>query len=129
MIRAAWLAAAALAAAAAAPVAWSRTAGSAADDAVGSAGGGSAAAGSGSAAGSGARQVLRLPAEAGAPEVNAAAYPTVVQLGAHFTLYVTATFGAGVEVNLREPLDLGPAFEIRRRLSEDRQAADGRTTR
>jgi hypothetical protein len=53
----------------------------------------------------------------------------VVNLGAHFTLYVTATFGPGVEVNLREPLDLGPAFEIRRRLSEDRQAADGRTTR
>jgi hypothetical protein len=45
------------------------------------------------------------------------------------TLYVTATFRAGVEVNLREPLDLGPAFEIRRRLSEDRQNTDGRTTR
>jgi hypothetical protein len=72
---------------------------------------------------------LQLPVEAGAPEVNAAAYPTVVKLGAHFTLYLTATFAAGVEVNLREPLDLGPAFEIRRRLSEDRQGADGRTTR
>src|SRR5262249_983348 len=28
-----------------------------------------------------------------------------------------------------EPLDLGPAFEIRRRLSEDRRGANGRTTR
>lgn len=72
---------------------------------------------------------LQLPVEAGAPEVNAAAYPTVVKLGAHFTLYVTATFAAGVEVNLREPLDLGPVFEIRRRLSEDRRGGDGRTTR
>jgi hypothetical protein len=53
----------------------------------------------------------------------------VVRLGAHFTLYLTATFGAGVEVNLREPVELGPAFEVRRRLSEDRRTADGRTTR
>jgi len=50
----------------------------------------------------------------------------VARLGAHFTLYITATFGAGVEVNLREPMDLGPAFEIRRRLSEDRPSGDGR---
>ncbi|MGH9885579.1 MAG: hypothetical protein ACREBE_08630 [bacterium] len=61
--------------------------------------------------------------------MNAAASPTVVRLGAHFTLYITATFGAGVEVNLREPMDLGPAFEVRRRLSEDRPSGDGRTTR
>jgi hypothetical protein len=53
----------------------------------------------------------------------------VVSLGAHFTLYLTATFGAGVEVNLREPVDLGPAFEVRRRVSEDRPSGDGRTTR
>ncbi|HSS02023.1 MAG TPA: hypothetical protein VLM79_33420 [Kofleriaceae bacterium] len=65
----------------------------------------------------------------GAPTVNAAASPTVARLGAHFTLYITATFGAGVEVNLREPMDLGPAFEVRRRLSEDRPSGDGRTTR
>ena len=74
-------------------------------------------------------QVLKIPVEAGAPQVNAAASPTVVSLGAHFTLYLTATFEPGVEVNLREPLDLGPAFEVRRRLSEDHRAADGRTTR
>jgi hypothetical protein len=80
-------------------------------------------------AGAGSAQRLRVPVEAGAPEVNAAASPTVVNLGAHFTLFVTAAFSTGVEVNLREPLDLGPAFEIRRRLSEDRRGADGRTTR
>ncbi len=106
-----------------------RGAGSAAgsgDDAPGP----DAARGSGSAApGAGSAQRLRVPVEAGAPEVNAAASPTVVSLGAHFTLFVTAAFGPGVEVNLREPLDLGPAFEIRRRLSEDRRGADGRTTR
>ncbi|HEX3764157.1 MAG TPA: hypothetical protein VHW23_35935 [Kofleriaceae bacterium] len=97
----------------------------AADDAAGS-----AARGSGSAAtGPGSAQRLRMPIEAGAPEVNAAANPTVVSLGGHFTLFVTAAFGPGVEVNLREPLDLGPAFEIRRRLSEDRHGADGRVTR
>jgi hypothetical protein len=89
-----------------------------------------AARGSGSAApGAGSDQRLQLPVEAGAPEVNAAASPTVVSLGAHFTLFVTATFGPGVEVNLREPLDLGPVFEIRRRLSEDHRGADGRITR
>jgi hypothetical protein len=65
----------------------------------------------------------------GAPAVSAAASPTVARLGAHFTLYITATFAAGIEVNLREPMDLGPAFEIRRRLSEDRPSGDGRTTR
>jgi hypothetical protein len=139
--RAAWIAAALALSVpiVAAPLAWAGSAGSA-DDSLGSAGGGGSAAsgsasgsgsaaGSGTAPGSGAGQVLKIPVEAGAPEVNAAAYPTVVNLGAHFTLYVTATFGAGVEVNLREPLDLGPVFEIRRRLSEDRQSADGRTTR
>jgi hypothetical protein len=61
--------------------------------------------------------------------VTAAASPTVVRLGAHFTLFITATFGPGVEVNLREPVELGPAFEVRRKLSEDRRAAGGRTTR
>ena len=84
-------------------------------------------AGTGSAAGSG--RIIRLPSATGAPEVSAAASPTVVSLGAHFTLYLTATFGKGVEVNLREPVDLGPAFEVRRKLSEDRPSGDGRTVR
>lgn len=100
---------------------------------TGSAGAGSAGAGSagGSAAGSGAGsgRLIQLPLDAGAPDINAAASPTVVNLGAHFTLYVTATFGPGVEVNLREPVELGPAFEVRRKLSEDRPSGDGRTTR
>jgi hypothetical protein len=88
-------------------------------------------AGPGSAAGGGAGSApaSSLPFEANAPEVRAAASPSVVRLGARFTLYVTATFGSGVEVNLREPVDLGPAFEVRRKLSEDRASGDGRTTR
>jgi hypothetical protein len=94
---------------------------------AGSGGAGSGSAGSGSAGSSG--PLIKMPIEAGAPQLNAAAAPTVVNLGAHFTLYVTATFRPGLEVNLREPLDLGPAFEIRRRVSEDRSAADGRTIR
>src|SRR5256885_1970054 len=75
--------------------------------------GGDAGGAGGSGGGKG--RIIRLPVDVGAPAVNAAASPTVARLGAHFTLYITATFGAGVEVNLREPMDLGPAFEIRRR--------------
>jgi len=89
--------------------------------------GAEADAGSGSGAGAG--KVLKLPVDVNTPMVSAAASPTVVRLGAHFTLYITATFAAGVEVNLREPMDLGAAFEVRRRLSEDRHSSDGRTTR
>lgn len=117
-LRSGRLAAAALALAVAVAVAGAAPAW--ADDGPGS------AAGSGSAASG---KLLTIPTEAGAPEVNAAASPTVVALGAHFTLFITATFGPGVEVNLREPLDLGPAFEVRRRLSEDRRDSGGRTTR
>ena len=104
--------------------------GSAAGSASGSATGPAAGPGgadAGDAAGS--AKILRIPTEAGAPEVNAAASPSVVRLGAHFTLFITATFAPGVEVNLREPLDLGAVFEVRRRLSEDRRAGDGRITR
>jgi hypothetical protein len=94
-----------------------------------------AAAGSGSGSGSGQGSadprgvLIPLPVDSAAPDVRAAASPTVVRLGAHFTLYVTATFSGGVEVNLREPVELGSAFEVRRRLSEDRKTSDGRTTR
>lgn len=73
--------------------------------------------------------VIQVPLDAAAPTVRAAAAPTVVPLGGHFTLYVTATFGPGVNVNLREPIGLGPAFEIRRQVSEDHSTPDGRTTR
>lgn len=135
MTRATWLAAALAAL-------WSAAA--LADDGPGAgsgspSGGGSppgsgsgAASGSSSSSGSadaGSAQLLKVPLASGAPEVNAAASPTVVSLGGHFTLFVRATFQAGVEVNLREPLDLGPGFEIRRRLSEDQHSAGGRTTR
>jgi hypothetical protein len=95
----------------------------------GSASGSSAAPGSDAGSGSSEGQLLKIPLAAGAPEVNAAASPTVVNLGGHFTLFIRATFAPGVEVNLREPLDLGAAFEIRRRLSEDERADGGRTTR
>lgn len=102
------------------------------DGSAGSAAGSGSASGSSAAPGPGsseAGQLLKIPLAAGAPEVNAAASPTVVNLGGHFTLFIRATFAPGVEVNLREPLDLGAAFEIRRRLSEDERADGGRTTR
>jgi hypothetical protein len=70
--------------------------------------------------GSGSGALVQVPLEAGTPEVSAAASPAVVRLGATFTLFVTVTFDPGVEVNLREPVDLGPAFEVRRRDSVDR---------
>jgi hypothetical protein len=100
-----------------------------ADPDGGSAQPGSAGSGAGSGAGSDTGKVIQLPVTVGAPDVRAAASPSVVRLGGRFTLYVTATFGSGVEVNLREPLDLGPAFEVRRRLSEDRPSSTGGTTR
>ncbi|HTR51364.1 MAG TPA: hypothetical protein VMJ10_11700 [Kofleriaceae bacterium] len=74
-------------------------------------------------------QPVQVPLDASAPEVRAAASPTQVVLGGRFTLFVTATFGPGVEVNLPEPLPLGTAFEVTRRASEDRAASDGRRER
>jgi len=91
-------------------------------------GSGSAATGSGSGSGTGPR-IIQLPTDANAPQVSAAASPTVVRLGGKLTLFVTATFGEGVEVNLREPLEFGPAFEVTRKLSEDKPSGDGRKTR
>ncbi len=52
-----------------------------------------------------------------------------MRLGGKFTVFVTATFGEGVEVNLREPIELGGGFEVTRKLSEDKPAGDGRKTR
>jgi len=106
--------------------------GSGTSSGTGSGSGTSSGSGTGSStaggAGPGPAATLQLPFDANAPEVSAAASPAVANLGGHFTLYITATFGPGVEVNLREPLELGPAFEVRRKLSEDRPAG-GRTTR
>ncbi|MFN0249001.1 MAG: hypothetical protein ACKV2T_19100 [Kofleriaceae bacterium] len=99
---------------------------------AGSAGSGAGSAGSGAAgsgAGSAGPTIIQLPTDVAAPEVNASAFPTAVRLGGRFTLIITATFGAGVEVNLKEPFDLGPAFEVRKRVSEDRPRGDGKTTR
>jgi hypothetical protein len=79
--------------------------------------------------GSGGPKIIQLPPDANAPEVTAAASPTEVRLGARFTLFVTAVYGDGVEVNLREPVELGGAFEVRRRVSEDHARADGRHVR
>jgi len=73
--------------------------------------------------------VIAVPTDAMAPEVRASASPTVVALGGRFTVFVEASFAPGVEVNLREPVELGPAFEVRAKVSEDRVRADGRRTR
>ncbi|CAN5904459.1 hypothetical protein BH11MYX2_BH11MYX2_40660 [soil metagenome] len=89
---------------------------------------GSAATGSGSAAGTG-PTIIQIPTDDFAPKVNAAAAPTVVNLGGRFTLIVTATFNNGVEVNLEEPFSLGASFEVRKKLSEDKPAGAGQTTR
>lgn len=102
--------------------------------AYGQAGSGSAAgsgAGSGSATGSGSGSaiVIIIPPDVQAPEVSAAASPSVVRLGDRFTLFVTAKHVPGVEVNLREPVDLGGDFEVKRRVSQDTTNADGTITR
>ncbi|MGE0871838.1 MAG: BatD family protein [Kofleriaceae bacterium] len=88
-------------------------------------------AGPGASAGSAAPAppVIQLPPDVAAPRVNASASPTVVRLGDRFTVFVTATYGAGVAVNLREPIELGSGFEVLDRLSEDRTASDGTQTR
>lgn len=84
----------------------------------------------GSGAGSaGAPRIIQLPTDIAAPQVSAAASPTQVSLGGKFTVFLTATFGDGVEVNIREPIELGSVFEVTRKLSEDRRTADGRKTR
>ncbi|MDQ3367722.1 MAG: BatD family protein [Myxococcota bacterium] len=99
----------------------SSTAGSA-DPLAGSAGSADPDAGAGG-------QIIQLPTDVAAPHVTAAASPTVVRLGGTFTVIIRATYGEGVEVNLREPVDLGSVFEVRRKLSEDKQVSGGRTTR
>ena len=101
----------------------------------GSAGSGSAAgsgSGSGSGAGSGSGTgpiVIQIPTDEAAPTVTAAASPTVVRLGGKFHVYVKATYGIGVVVNLSEPIQLGPAFEVLRKKSKDQPSGDGRTVR
>ena len=64
-----------------------------------------------------------------APEVTAAASPSEVRVGDRFVLIVEAVYGDGVTVNLPARLDLGPAFEERRRTSTDKRSSDGRKVR
>jgi hypothetical protein len=72
---------------------------------------------------------IAIPTDVAAPEVSAAASPSQVMLGAPFTLFVTAAYGGGVEVNLPEPIQLGPGFEVMGHGSEDRVRGDGRHVR
>ncbi len=84
--------------------------------------------GSGSATGSDST-VVDLPIDIAAPQLTASASPSEVRLGTAFTLFVTASYGANVVVNIVDPVDLGPAFEVRRRFSNDRKRTDGQTVR
>ena len=116
------------------------SAGSAAGSAgSGSAGSGSAgsAAGSGSATGSGAGsgsakpppQII-IPLDVVPPEVSAAASPSSVRLGDRFTLFITAVYEAGGEVNLREPIDIGGGFEVvKKRVAADKTRPDAKRER
>ena len=52
-----------------------------------------------------------------------------MRLGGRFTLFVTAILDVGVEANLREPFELGPSFEIKRKDSRDTPRADGKKIR
>jgi hypothetical protein len=88
-----------------------------------------AGSGSGTGTGSGSAKTIEIPMDASAPVVNAAASPSSIMLGARFTLFVTAVYDAGVEVNLREPFDLGPELEVTRRVSDDHVRPDGKHER
>jgi hypothetical protein len=91
-------------------------------------GSGSVSPGAGTGSGSG-PIVLQLPTDIAAPQVSAAATPTVVRLGGTFTVVVRATYQKDVEVNLREPIDLGSVFEVKRKVSENKKVQGGLTTR
>ena len=70
------------------------------------------------------------PLVLGAPEVQANAAPSQVRLGQQITIVVTATYGAGVEVNLPDPLfPAGAPLEVAGKESTDRVATDGRKIR
>lgn len=69
--------------------------------------------------------IIDVPLDAEAPSVSAAAERGEALLGAPFTVFVTARARAGVTVRLREPVELGPAFEVRRKLAAARARSDG----
>ncbi|HSD87782.1 MAG TPA: BatD family protein [Kofleriaceae bacterium] len=91
--------------------------------------GAGSAMGSGIGSGSGKQIIIIIPPDVQAPEVTAAASPSVVRLGDRFTLFITAKYVPGVEVNLVEPVELGGAFEVKRKLSQDTTNPDGTKTR
>ena len=103
--------------------------GSAAGSGVGSAAGSGSGIGSAAGSGSGSahkKVIIDIPADVVPPEVTASASPTVARLGKSITLFITAKRLAGTEVNLAEPVELGGAFEVRRKLSvEDKTLPDG----
>ncbi len=68
---------------------------------------------------------LEVPLEAMAPTVRAAAERGEALLGASFTVFVTAHAGVGISAALREPVNLGSAFEVRRKLASVRARGDG----
>lgn len=68
---------------------------------------------------------IEVPIEAMAPTVEAAAERGEALLGAAFTVFVTAHAGVGISVALREPVNLGSAFEVRRKLASVRTRGDG----
>jgi hypothetical protein len=74
-------------------------------------------------------QTITIPNDDSAPQVSAAAAPSAVKLGSRFTVFVTATFAPGVNVNLREPLELGGAFEVGKRVAVDSVDRDGQHRR
>lgn len=79
----------------------------------------------GSGSGAGSAIVIPITPDLAAPQVKAVASPTQVELGQHFELFVTATYGDGVEVSLGEPVSLGASFEVARRVSHDSRRPDG----
>lgn len=127
------------------------SAGSAGSDAVGSAGSDPAAGSSGSGSGSGSgagswlmngsgsgsgsaakkkHVLITIPPDVVAPKASASASPSQMRLGQQFTVFVDATFQPGVEVNIEEPVDLGGAFEVRKKVTNpDRTNPDGTRTR
>ncbi len=100
--------------------------GSAIAPASGSAGGSGAGSGS---AGAPKPIIIVIPPDVTPPDVQAAASPSLVRLGDRFTLFITATYGGDVEVNLREPIEIGGDLEVVRKSSENRKTADGKKVR
>lgn len=87
-------------------------------------------AGVGSGSGSAAAPVIIIPPDVTPPDVSAAASPSIVRLGDRFTLFVIAVYAPGGDVNLREPVDLGGAFEVaKKHVVADKVRPDGKRER